>query len=408
MAKRLALTPHGHPVDWIRSQFQAHASTIKALAWIFVLSRLFFEEIAGLAYVYLPHAWAEYPAGVLGTEAPLAYRVLIRMWAHWDGQWYLMIARQGYPYPQSTAFFPLYPMLVRYLGGSSVIGALAISWCATALAVVMLYRLVRLEFGDRVAWFSVLALLFFPTSFYTQAVYSEAIFLALAVSSLYYLRKGQYWWSGMLGGLASLTGIYGVFLAAPLAWTLWRTKGSHLKSLAPVVLIPAGVLLYMLYLTPHFLDPLVFEGAQKYWGRGTIALFLVTLWQGAVAAYHAAGAAISPQVLFQTGQPSQIVMNFYSFGFAVYALAIFVTTARWLPTYLLMYEGLALLLPLSYPSAGYPLLSLPRLILEAFPVFIGTGLLLDRYSKARIPYFVVSVLLAALFVSLFATSHWVA
>ena len=188
MAKRLVITPHGHPVDWIQSQFQAHASTIKALAWIFVLSRLFFEEIAGLAYVYLPHGWAEYPAGVLGTEAPLAYRVLIRMWAHWDGQWYLMIARQGYPYPQSTAFFPLYPMLVRYLGGSSVIGALAISWCATALAVVMLYRLVRLEFGDRVAWFSVLALLFFPTSFYTQAVYSEAIFLALAVSSLYYLR----------------------------------------------------------------------------------------------------------------------------------------------------------------------------------------------------------------------------
>jgi len=76
MAKRIALG-HRAPVNGgIRGYLQANATTLRALAWVFFFSRLLYEELGGLAYVYLPHGWAEYPAGVLGVPAPLAYRAL--------------------------------------------------------------------------------------------------------------------------------------------------------------------------------------------------------------------------------------------------------------------------------------------------------------------------------------------
>ena len=159
---------HGIQLDRRRRIFPQEASTLRALGFIFLVSRLFFAEVAGLAYLYFPHAWAEYPAGVLAGPTSLVYRVLLRLWSHWDGQWYLLIARRGYGSIQSTAFFPLYPMLVHFLGGGTVVGAVAISWCALAIAVWFLYLLVRLDFGSRIAWYTVLVLLLFPTSFYTQ------------------------------------------------------------------------------------------------------------------------------------------------------------------------------------------------------------------------------------------------
>lgn len=41
------LTPH---VKW---------PVVRLLLWLFVISRAFFMEIGGLAYIYLPHAWIE-------------------------------------------------------------------------------------------------------------------------------------------------------------------------------------------------------------------------------------------------------------------------------------------------------------------------------------------------------------
>lgn len=385
-----------------------HAISLRAIAWIFVFSRLFFEEIAGLAYVYLPHAWVEHPSGLPAIPTSLVYHAIVQLWTHWDGQWYLLVARNGYTTVQSTAFFPLYPWLVHVIGGGTAIGAVAISWMAMAVAVWMLFRLVQREFGPQTAWFSVLALLFFPTSFYTQAAYSEAVFLALAITTLYCVRSERYGWAGVLGGLATLDSIYGIFLAVPLAWTIYRTHGFVWRRLLLVLIVPAGLVLYMAYLTPRFYDPLIFKAAQQYFGRGSVEFFGATLWKGLVAAYQSAPAALSPAALFHLGQPSQTIMNFYNFGFAAYAIIVFIITLRWMPAYLWIYAGLALLLPLTYPAVGQPFMSMPRLVLEAFPVFIGTGLLIERHPHLRVPYFAVSLVLGGLFVALFATSHWVA
>lgn len=379
-----------------------------ALSWVFVLSRLFFFEAAGLAYMYLPHAWVESPQGVTPPTGDLLYRILGGLWVHWDGFWYLSIARLGYSAsPHSTAFFPLYPLLM-HLVGSRVVSGVILSMAFFVVALWFLYRLVSLELGPRVAWYTLLALAFFPTAFYFNAVYSESLFLMLAVASLYFLRQRRYWIAGPLGALATGVVMYGILLALPFLWMLWKNEGHRLRPLAHILWMPLGLLAYMGYLVPLFGDPLVFEQAQANWGRH-FELFPITLWNGLTSAYHAIfhGALIGA-TLFATGQPSVGPMQFYDFIFAIFAIVIAIVSFRRMPFYLWILMVAAILVPLSYPANGDPLMSMPRLNLEAFPLFIGLGTIMARTRWVRTTYFVLAIPLGLLFVSLFATAHWVA
>src|SRR3954451_4450958 len=69
--------------------------------------------------------------------------------ARWDSAWYLDIAHSGYAGP-STAFFPLYPLLVRAVAVGGSPGALLVASYAVSLAALggslyLMYRLVTLE-----------------------------------------------------------------------------------------------------------------------------------------------------------------------------------------------------------------------------------------------------------------------
>lgn len=68
----------------------------------------------------------------------------------------------------------------------------------------------------------------------------------------------------------------------------------------------------------------------------------------------------------------------------------------------------ALALPLSYPVAPEPLMSLPRFEVVLFPLAMWAGAWLAQRPRARLPVLVVSALLMAFFVGEFATWHWVA
>ncbi|MDA8193668.1 MAG: mannosyltransferase family protein [Thermaerobacter sp.] len=380
---------------------------IKTLAWVFVLSRIFFIEVASLAYIYLPHAWVEAPQGTLPPPGDMLYRSLIGLWVHWDGLWYLSIATFGYQgRPTATAFFPLYPLTMRLLGAGVVSGML-VSVVAFAGALWFFYQLVRIDLGERTAWYAILGLAFFPTAFYANAVYSESLFLVLATSSLYFGRIRRYWLAGPLAALATLVTMYGILLAAPLAWLIWRQEGFRLRVLAQVLWVPAGVAAYMAYLMPLFGDPLVFERAQSNWGRHFLPPYQ-TLWQAARFSWRYAAQATNLQTLFALGPPSSAISNFWNFLFALVAIALLLAAARRIPFYLVLYAGLALLVPLSYPAQGNPLMSMPRLVLEAFPVFAGLGALMARWRTVRYVYFALAIPTGILFVALFATAHWVA
>jgi hypothetical protein len=65
-------------------------------------------------------------------------------------------------------------------------------------------------------------------------------------------------------------------------------------------------------------------------------------------------------------------------------------------------------LPLSYPVAPQPLMSVPRYLVVLFPLAIWLAAWLAERPRLQRPAFVLSVALMVLFVGQFSTWHWVA
>ena len=85
-----------------------------------------------------------------------------------------------------------------------------------------------------------------------------------------------------------------------------------------------------------------------------------------------------------------------------------VGTLRRLPPAYGAYVVAALAVPLSYPAAPQPLMSLPRFVLACFPLWMWLGGLLARHPRARTPALALSAILLAVCTAQFATWHFVA
>jgi hypothetical protein len=385
-----------------------------AKVWAFVLavlvsSRLLFMGAGALAATYLPGAD---PAG-----DPLEPPGFLNYWAHWDGAWYSEVAMEGYGAraPESTAFFPLYPLLARLVsvlpGGPAVCGVL-ISLLCTAFALFFVYRIAENLYGVRAARASTLALAFFPTAFFLNAVYTEALFLALTAGAVWAARvRGNLLLAGVFGALAAATRNLGVLLLIPLFFE-WMRRRRRLgfRGLAGLVLVPAGLVAYAVFLRQRFGDPLVFARQQNaYWERELTGP-LTTLGR----AWHDAGEGmkyvLDPSTLFlgAPAGPSLEASNTLNLAFLVFFLLVMLVGLAVLPPELSVYALLIVLLPVLTPAPEFPLMSLPRFVLGAFPVFLVLGYLLSRSRVALISYLVLGAGLGVALTALFTTWRWVA
>ena len=161
--------------------------------------------------------------------------------ARWDAAWYLRIADSGYGDSEPrAAFFPLYPLLVRSLGalgGGSpaalLVASYLIALAAFVVALTLLYRLVSLELGRRLAPPTLLLLAVFPAAVFFGAPYSESLFLALAVGGFYAARTGHWAWAGVCAMGASATRSAGLLLLIPLAMLWWSSRERGVRATPP-------------------------------------------------------------------------------------------------------------------------------------------------------------------------------
>jgi hypothetical protein len=127
----------------------------------------------------------------------------------WDGQWYRVIAEQGYPavLPRvgwggidmnPWAFFPVFPMTVglimKVTGLPFALVAPVLSTVLGFLAMHMLFKLVDQVVGRWEAIVAVVATCFFIASPAFSASYTESTALLGVVTVLWLLRRRQYWW----------------------------------------------------------------------------------------------------------------------------------------------------------------------------------------------------------------------
>ena len=149
--------------------------------------------------------------------------------ARWDTGWYLGIAMEGYrfnpnaraDYQQNIAFFPAFPMSVRYL--STVLGrqplwtGVGISIVAFYFALAYLLRLARSELGDEEQAVTAVTLLAaYPFAVFFSAAYTESLFLLTLVGAVYHFRQNQLWRSAFWGFVCGLTRPPGCFLSIVL------------------------------------------------------------------------------------------------------------------------------------------------------------------------------------------------
>src|SRR4051812_32535700 len=202
----------------------------------------------------------------------------------WDAIWFLDIAHHGYDDGPTAAFFPVYPLLVRVLGGSTF-AAILLSLACFFAALVALQRLTELELGAEAGRWTVWALAFSPMAFFLSAVYSESLFLALSVASVLAARRDRWAWAGILGALAAATrstGVAGVSALVLLAFAGGRR--TKVSALAWVLLVPLGLLAFPLGLHLAGLNWHAPFDAQDVWYRQWAGP-LGGVWDGAQGAW---------------------------------------------------------------------------------------------------------------------------
>ncbi len=382
--------------------------------WAFVLvalaaSRLLFMGAGALAVIYLPRAD---PAGdPLGPSGFLGY------WAHWDGAWYAQIATEGYAEraPESTAFFPLYPMLVRFgnvLPGGPAFWGVLISLVCTAAALFFVYRVAERFYDARAARAATLALAFFPTAFFLNAVYTEALFLALTAGCVWAACvRRDLLLAGALGAFATATRNVGVLLLIPLLleWLRHRRRFGR-RGLVGLSLVPVGLVGYAVFLWARFGEPLLFARQQReYWDREPTNP-LTTVGEAWRAAGEGAGYLLDPSALFldTSATPALDASNALNLGFLIFFLVVMVAGFLVLPPGLSLYTAIMVLLPVLTPAPRFPLMSMPRFVLGAFPIFLVLGYLLSRARPVLFVWLLLSGGLGVALAAMFATWRWVA
>jgi Gpi18-like mannosyltransferase len=80
------------------------------------------------------------------------------------------------------------------------------------LATLVIYRLMRLDYSEKVSLYIVLVFLFWPASYYMIAVYPESLFILLAALSFYFGRRKRWFWAGIVSALLALTKPYGALM----------------------------------------------------------------------------------------------------------------------------------------------------------------------------------------------------
>ncbi|WP_169743459.1 mannosyltransferase family protein [Knoellia sinensis] len=326
----------------------------------------------------------------------------------WDSYHFVRIATLGYLPPGldccDQAFFPGYPLamaaLAPILGGSVTGAGLLVTVLASGVAAALLWTLVAEDArgGDGAARRAVTLLAVAPAGFFLVAVYTEALFLALALGAWLLATRRHWWWAGVMAALATGVRVNGLFLAAGLVVMYavqWHKDGRPRPRLDVLALgFPAiSVGAYMAHLESLTGSWDAWrEAEERGWDRST-----AWPWEGLVSAWQSL--LDSPNVWLAASRAGDIVAVLLG----VAACILLLRQRRWPElTYLSLTVGVVLCSTLW--------VSAPRYALTWFPAYLAVATMRESTAYKRV-YAVALGLSAALLIAATwaaATRHWVA
>jgi hypothetical protein len=346
--------------------------------------------------------WGLVLAGNYFYKEPFA----LDLWAgSWDGAWYRSIVEGGYhsgPIDRqvNVAFFPLYPSLVWLVSKVTLLppiwAGMLVSSVSFAAALVAVWHFVSKFFTRKIAVWTLLLIAFNPWSLYFGMMYTESLFLLLAVTAFWFVYTKQWWGAAFFAGLATATRSVGIAVAISVivAWLAeslrkkhvkpvqsgWRAAGNASskvagqqttrvawsvwipKTIALVVLSFSGAIIFSLYLWLHTGDFMAYRTAQTHWpGRGgltNVGAELMYLWEHRIVNMEYVLTAL-----------------WYVCGIMAFVgVWLVIRMRQWI---LALYSGIALSLPILFGTFT----SMNRYAQVVFPIFIAYAAVVSRWPR---------------------------
>jgi hypothetical protein len=336
--------------------------------------------------------------------------------ARWDAVHYIHIARFGYP-PSArgettsslAAFFPLYPMLVRFVSffipfGSTTdryrLAAVLVSWGALLAAVWGIMLLVRMWTPGEDARDAALAFVWFPASVFLLAGYNEALFAALLAWALVSFAKERYVEVAIFAGLCSATRSQGALVAILIVWPLVTRKLPVVKGLLLCVVAEAGLLAYMVYCRAHFGSLLAFVHAEKFWNRKLTYPLHPVLWfvNGVLRGQD-----------FPSSQAAVFALSSIAAVLAVAGCAALVVISRKgripIPLPAVVLACALVLLDISSGPFGRSPEAIARFVMTVIPLYLLVPIVVRKLPSGR-SWIMASAMVAGLFQVIFTLGYW--
>jgi len=306
-----------------------------------------------------------------------AERVSAAPWQRWDAHFYVDIVQRGYESDDGTTqFHPLLPVAAKPFFWSPALGLLIVASLASLAFVIVFYRLAALDIPN--AETASRLMLAFPVSFVLFAPYTESLWLLFAALSFWYVRKERLWHAGLCGALAVLTRQQGIFLVLPLAYELWERRDRRWTSWAALALIPLALAGWILYRSLNFSDVHPDFSSFNSLLYTTIlapSAHKVVEVQAMLPPWEALSKAISITQQYPTrGNILNLVL-----GGVMIILAI-VAWPRMRVSYRILTVILFVVAFAYHTGPETPYMGLPRHLLLAFPIFIGSAPALERFK----------------------------
>jgi hypothetical protein len=329
-----------------------------------------------------------------------------------DALHYVDLARFGYPAapPGSStnalaAFFPLYPLLVRFVATLLPVGgadryryaAVIVSGVALLSAVFGIMLIAR-EWSPRGdPRDAALAFAWFPASVFLLAGYSESLFAALLAWALYAFAKQRYVAVAILAGLCAATRSQGALLVVLILWPMVKRQLPVAKGLMLCVVSEAGLVVYGLFCWARYGSPLAFIDAEKFWHRSiTYPLHPVVWFVKSAIDGHARGSEVAVFAL------SSIAAVLAVAG----SVALIVLTRRGVVPVPVAALAVALvLLDISSGPSGRSPEAIARFIMTVVPLYILVPGIVHRLPSGR-SWLLASAMMAGFFQSLFTLGYW--
>lgn len=398
----------------MRSELTAARGPFWTLLWV----RFLFWAITVLALLWSPlrHGFPRFHA--YGPRSDLVFGAF----AHWDSEWFLRIVKHGYDVAETSAFFPLYPLVtkgVSYVFGSVLVSGVLVSLVAAGIAAVFLHRIGAPVIGEAGAGDAVLLFALYPCSLVFTAAYADGLFLALLTGSFLAGARKRPLLAACCAAGAVATRLAGLALVPPLILLLWprnRSLGELIRPIPAVVMPLAALGGYMAYLSAHFGDADAFVHVlDVHWHRHLETLGpLGGLWHSLSSGWHG-GVELLRHLPAGTGAPHGFpsrdqLASWNVLNLLVLLAVLWLTWVAWrrLGPALGLYALSMDVILLSNTVDVVPLLSFPRYVLGNFPLFIALAAELEERPRARQVVLIGLAAVSGVAAVAFARGTWIA